>query len=120
MFNTPESAVAAVHHYESQPEVSAQEVEGVAEFITSLLARRGRLDALAERAYDLHAEAVQVALDSQKDDADETNAAFLGRLALADPAEAGILLEELSRAAIETIANEHYDEFAQDAQEWAA
>ena len=117
MFNTPESANAAIARYEAQPEITAAAVEGVAEFITACLAKKGRLNKIEELAHDAHATAMHVAWEEEMEGADESNGAYLSRLALADPAEAGIQLEALSRKIIESIADIQFEDFVQEARD---
>ena len=117
------SLAAYEQQQDAQPDYTTKQIEDVAHFIEHrLLNQCGKLDTLAARAFNLHADYMADAVDELAQGADETVAAFLGRLSLTDPTEAGIKLQEIARGAIWLMANDHFDEFFAEAQDlgWAA
>lgn len=118
-----EAALDAYERYQdSQREITDDDVEGVAKYIEKLL-RAGNISSKetareAARAMEIHGEWMADELGEQMPGSDETWAAYLGRLAISDPAEAGYQLQRLSERVAADIATEFFDEFKDGAKEW--
>lgn len=115
--NVPESAIDDLNaHTSSDDGVSDSQIEDMADFIEiRLFAEKGKLSKEAVIAHDAFEERMKDAINEQRG-CDEAFSARIGRLSFSNSDLAAEQLEDLSREVIRWVAEQHFDELADEAR----
>lgn len=116
-YNVPESAINALEeHTSSDDGLSDSQISDMADFIElRLFAEKGELSREAVFALFAFEERMKDAINEQRG-SDEAFSSWIGRLSRYDPDGAAEKLAELSREVILWVAEQHFDELADEAR----
>lgn len=115
--NVPESAIDDLNaHTSSDDGPSPSQIEDMAEFIEiHLFEEKGRLSKEAVIALDAFEERMKDVANDQRG-CDEAFSSCVGRASLSQPYEASRMWAKLAREVIRWVAEQHFDELADEAR----
>lgn len=116
-YNVPESAINALdEHTSSDNGLSHSQIADMADFIElRLFAEKGKLSREAVVAHKAFEDRMVDAINEERG-SDEAFSSWIGRLSRYDPDSAAEMLAELSREVILWVAEQHFDELAEEAR----